>query len=302
LFLSIHAGVCVALSLVHQFFSSFWCNTVNLPDYHMPSISKLWWRLIHLDTTFVNLIIYWTILGVFYAMDYYNQYRERELRCVQLKNQLNESRLKALKMQIHPHFLYNTLNALSTLVLQNKKEQAVSMIAKFGDFLRMTLDDEGRETIPLAQELEFAQRYLDIQKIRFQDRLTVHWDVQPSSLNALVPNLILQPIVENAVRHAVASREEGGSITLHAHRNNGSLNVSVEDNGPGIPDEILNGHGKGIGLKNFRDRLATTYGDNHVCRLENHSEGGAMIEFVIPYQSGNGALESTAVSECAETA
>ncbi len=162
----------------------------------------------------MECVIYWAILGAYYAFKYYRQLQEREVHLSQLKIQLSESQLRALKMQIHPHFLFNTLNALSTIVMQGKKKPAVSMIAQFGDFLRMTLEDEGKEEILFAKEIEFVQRYLDIEKIRFQDKLNIRIEIHPATLEALVPSLILQPIVENAVRYAIAPRETPGCITF----------------------------------------------------------------------------------------
>ena len=174
-----------------------------------------------------GLTIYWATLAVAHALHYYRGLREGEARAGQLSAQLAQAQLQALKMQIHPHFLFNTLNSIAAL-LHKDVEAADKMIARLGDFLRLTLRRSDIQTVDLGQELEFLNCYLDIEHIRFQDRLTVDIQVEPDALDVMVPNLILQPIVENAVRHGIARQTVPGRITIRALKKNNRLIVQVD--------------------------------------------------------------------------
>ncbi len=198
-----------------------------------------------------NLLTYGAILGIFYAFNYYRKYREHELRASQLEARLSQAQLQALKMQLHPHFLFNTLHAISTLIHKDV-EAADRMIARLSDLLRLALENAGAQEAPLKQEIDFLERYLDIERTRFPDRLTVHMDVASETLDMLVPNLILQPLVENAVRHGIAPRSAPGTIAISAHCENGRLLIAVRDNGPGL---LQNQFTEGLGLMNTRARL-----------------------------------------------
>jgi len=250
----------------------------------MPVLEKLQWRLIHLDWVFVDWIAYWAILGAFYAFEYYRRMRERDLRNAHLQTQLMESRLQTLKMQIHPHFLFNTLNALSTIVKQGNKKQADSMITLFGGFLRMTLEEGDKNEIPLEKEIEYIRHYLEIEKIRFQDKLVLNFDIQPSTLIAFVPALILQPIVENAVRYAIAPRESPGTITVRSRRENKSLYLEVEDDGAGKSFSKIKQSSCGIGLKNVQQRLETLYGNAQEYSFQHVRNGGCLVRIIMPYK------------------
>jgi two-component system, LytTR family, sensor kinase len=220
----------------------------------------------------MGLTIYWTTLVVAHASYYYRGLREGETKAAQLTTQLAQAQLQALKMQIHPHFLFNTLNSIAAL-LHKDVEAADIMIARLGDFLRLTLKRSDAQTINFGQELEFLKCYLDIESTRFQDRLLVEVEVEPEALGVTVPNLILQPIVENAVRHGIARQTTSGRISIRALKKDGRLIMQVEDNGPGLE---TNGSSvettAGIGLNNTRARLKQFYGDD--CRLEIASSNG----------------------------
>src|SRR5687767_7440588 len=168
-----------------------------------------------------------------YAFCYYRRFREGQVKTLQLEAQLAQAQLQALKMQLHPHFLFNTLHSISALVHKNP-DAADKMIARLGDFLRLTLENSGAQEVSLQEELEFLKCYLEIERIRFAERLTVQMDIEPETLDAKLPNLILQPIVENAIRHGISPRTSPGRIEIEARRLNGFLQVQVTDNGPGI--------------------------------------------------------------------
>lgn len=230
-----------------------------------------------------NLATYWIILLIVHAFSYYNRYRKGEVRASQLEAQLSHSQLQALKMQLQPHFLFNTLHSISAL-LNKDTEAARKMITRLGDFLRLTLANSGAQEVTLQREMEFLMCYLEIERIRFHDRLTTHVHVDPQALDVRVPNLILQPIVENAIRHGIAPRSTPGEIEIQAKQTNGLLRIEVRDNGPGL---FMNRSGenqfqKGLGLANTQSRLEHLYGDAHRFELTNDPDGGLIVTLEIP--------------------
>jgi sensor histidine kinase YesM len=227
-------------------------------------------------------LVYWFILLMSHAFNYYNSYRKNELKASQLHTQLVQSQLEALKMQIHPHFLFNTLHSVSAL-LSKDTEGARKMITRLGDFLRLTLENSGSMEVTLQQEIEFLNGYLEIERIRFQDRLTTDIRVDPEVLDVRVPNLILQPIVENAMRHAIG-HSAAGRVEVVAAPRNGVVRIEVKDNGPGIDaDRMLEARpGRGLGLANTRARLAGMYGEAARFELVNDPAGGLIVALEIP--------------------
>jgi two-component system, LytTR family, sensor kinase len=236
--------------------------------------------------------IYLLIAITSYAISYYRRYREGQLRTFQLEAQLSQAQLQALKMQLHPHFLFNTLHSISAL-LNKDTESARKMITRLGDFLRLTLENSGSQEVTLQQEMEFLSCYLEIERIRFQDRLVTRIDVAPQALAARVPNLILQPIVENAIRHGIAPRSTAGLIQIAAEQRNGSLRIQVRDNGPGIPAHRTseNLFSKGVGLANTETRLERLYGADHVFDLSNDPAGGLVVTLEIPFHEDGAATD-----------
>jgi signal transduction histidine kinase len=224
-----------------------------------------------------NLLIYAIIVVISHAADYYQRYREGELRA-------SQAQLQALKMQLHPHFLFNALHSISALV-HTDPDAADKMIARLGDFLRLTLDSAAAQEVPLRQELEFLNCYLDIERTRFRDRLTTEIHADPQVLDCRVPNLILQPIVENAIRHGVSQRSARGHVEVHASRAGRSLRLEVRDNGRGLPEGAEGPRGKqggGVGLANTRARLQQLYGGDYRFELQNAPAGGAVVTLELP--------------------
>jgi sensor histidine kinase YesM len=222
-----------------------------------------------------------------YAYNYYRRFRQGQVRTLQLEAQLSQAQLQALKMQLHPHFLFNTLHSISAL-LNHDPEAARKMITRLGDFLRLTLENSGTQEVTLQQEIEFLRCYLEIERIRFQDRLMTRVDVSPPALDAKVPNLILQPIVENAIRHGIAPRSSPGLIEILAKPQNGTLRIQVRDNGPGLPPDRTSEKmfTKGLGLANTERRLDQLYGAAHRFDLVNDPEGGLIVTLEIPFKKG----------------
>lgn len=275
---AIHLVCCLLLALLHRLVYLFICWILNVVAYQRyTSLPELYSADIffNLPTGFMS---YGTILLVSNAFDYFDRYRAEELKALQLETQLVQAQLEALKMQLHPHFLFNTLNSISALQMTDVAA-ANRMISRLGDFLRMTLANVGAQEISLRQEMEFLNCYLEIERIRFQDRLSVEIEVTPELWDAPVPNLILQPIVENAIRHGVAATVHPMRIAIRAQRENGSLCVEVQDDGPGLQSRPVR---EGVGLANTRARLQQLYGEKQKLELANAPEGGLVVRMEIP--------------------
>jgi two-component system, LytTR family, sensor kinase len=232
---------------------------------------------------YFNFLTYWVFVGACQAVNFYRQVREGELKASQLEAQLAQSQLQALRMQLQPHFLFNTLHTIAMLNLSDPKA-ANRMISRLSELLRLTLDHAGVQEVPLKDELDFLKQYLEIQEIRFQDRLSVSLDIDPESLDAGVPNLLLQPIVENAIRHGIAEREADGRIEIRASLRNGWLQLQVRDNGSGMPGRLPDSFKQGIGLSNTRARLEQHFGAEHRFELVNPESGGLEVFIAIPFR------------------
>jgi two-component system LytT family sensor kinase len=232
---------------------------------------------------YIDLIIALLIVIAVHALLYYQNFRASELAQSTLKAQLAQAQLRALKMQLQPHFLFNTLHSISSLVLEDPSK-ANSMIARLGDFLRLTVENSEQQLVTLKEEAEFLRCYLDIEQVRFGDRLTVVFVLEPQTLSAQVPHLILQPVVENAIQHAIAPRAAQGHIKIEAKRLNSLLRVAISDNGPGIGSNANSLGKKGVGLTNVRSRLQQMYGPDFRFELINTGDGGLTVVIEIPFQ------------------
>ncbi|HEV7474477.1 MAG TPA: histidine kinase [Pyrinomonadaceae bacterium] len=224
-----------------------------------------------------SVFLYFTVLGCVFAFTYYREARERESQQARLAAQLAEARLGALRMQLNPHFLFNSLNAITVLVRDQNTRAASRMLELLSGVLRQVLQSERRQQVTLAEELQFIEKYLAIEQVRFPDRLAVQWSIEPTVRDALVPEFILQPLVENAVRHGVAKSSDAGIIEVAARESAGRLVLSVQDNGPGyrpVSDS-------GVGLANTRARLATLFSEAGQLQMLNCDGGGtlAIIRF-----------------------
>ncbi|HVE69821.1 MAG TPA: histidine kinase [Thermoanaerobaculia bacterium] len=225
-----------------------------------------------------QLLYYFAILTAGFAREYFLRGRDQQAHAAQLQAQLAEARLDALRMQINPHFLFNTLHAISAMVERNPAGVR-KMIARLSELLRHTIDAHATDEVPLREELDFLGRYLEIMEFRFQGRLVIERSIDPETLGARVPNLILQPIVENALEHGVARKKGEGRVEVSASRRGESLVLTVRDNGPG-----LNGESEaGVGLANTRARLAQLYGDRASLRLTSAEGEGTTAEISLPW-------------------
>jgi hypothetical protein len=235
-----------------------------------------------------NILSYWTVLGIHQGFAYYRRYHEREtqavrleLRASELEAQLVRARLDALKLQLQPHFLFNTMNAIMVLVRQQRGAEAEETIARLSDLLRFVLDDAHAQEVPLHRELAYLRLYVSIEQLRFADRLRIELDAEPGVLDAALPPMALSPLVENAIRHGASQREDGGTVTLTARRAADDLVIEIRDDGPGLDAPAVAGHG--IGLDNTRARLHQLYGDRASLAIANATPTGAVVTVTVPF-------------------
>lgn len=226
-----------------------------------------------------NLLIYGVIVTISHAIDYYRKYHERTVHALELEKHLTEARLQSLLRQLKPHFLFNTLNGIASL-MHSDVNAADKMLVRLSELLRLTMHHPGQPLTKLRDEIAFIEKYLEIERIRFRDRLTARVDAEAAVLDAEVPSLILQPLVENAIRHGIEPRPGAGRVEIGARRDGGRLVLTVRDNGAGQPPGGFTR--EGIGLANTRARLRELYGERHEFELRNHPEGGLEIRISLP--------------------
>ena len=234
-----------------------------------------------------DLLVYGAVIGICYALDYYRKYREREFLASRLEAQLAQAQLDSLRMQLHPHFLFNTLNSIVGLVRDQKNQAAVNMLVGLSDLLRHTLEHSTRHEVELREELNFIKLYLSIQEMRFSDRLQIKFDIDPATTKAMVPNLILQPLTENALRHGIGRSADSGMVGISSAVVDGHLLLTVYDNGAGLPDDWQLKGSAGIGLANTAARLQQLYDDNHQFDIRNRNGRGVEVVVVMPLRTGD---------------
>jgi signal transduction histidine kinase len=239
-----------------------------------------------------EMMTYWAIIAVSHAFEYYRESQERALTTAQLQTHLAEARLQALQRQLHPHFLFNTLHTISAL-MHRDIDAADTMLARLSDLLRLTLERVGSQLVPLKDELDFINKYLDIERTRYGDRLHTTFVVEPDTLGAAVPNFLLQPIVENALRHGIGPKVGGGGVEVRAHHNGEWLQLVVQDDGYGVPPDRLDAFNTGVGLSNTRSRLEHLYPGNHTFEFQTPPGGGLAVTIVIPFAADAELIEES---------
>jgi len=233
---------------------------------------------------FVDGLLYWTVLSVASVVEHQRRLRERELAASQLETQLARADLLALQMQLQPHFLFNALHTVASLVRTGDRDTAVRVLAGLGDLLRRMLDGVSQQEVPLKEELDFVRAYLAIEQIRFRDRLTVTIDADSDVLDAAVPHLILQPLVENAIRHGIAPHVAAGRLEVRARRAGRHLELDVRDDGPGLGNGAKRPGPSGIGLTNARARLERLYGSDCELSVGDAAGGGLQARVKLPFR------------------
>ena len=278
-----HLGACAGIGLTQAAWVAGWEAWLN-PWAIMPRpdpFAQAWLHKFY-GGLLSTAILYSLILLAAYMAESRQQIARQHMETARLNEQLSKAQLNALRRQIEPHFLFNTLNAIAGLMREKKNDAAVSMIVGLSDFLRRVVEDSDRQQVALGEELEFTRKYLDIQKARFAERLKFSVDVPEELLTAQVPSLILQPMVENAVKHGIAKRVQGGAIRISARRNNGTLTLRVYNDGPALPAGWGNGQ-SGIGIANVRTRLESLYGDAFALSMQDQRPSGVEATVSVPF-------------------
>ena len=236
------------------------------------------------------VLLIWT--GAYFIVNYHFLLLEQKEMYLQAVAQAHQSQLQMLRYQINPHFLFNTLNAISTLVLEKQTKAANGMLTKLSAFLRFSLVNQPTQKITLDEEVYALWLYLDIEKVRFEDRLSINFNVSDEVKKALIPSLLLQPLVENAIKYAIAPMESGGTISIYASQIEDRLCIKLCDTGPGMSDQPIkhkfNESSSGVGLENTKNRLKQLYPDDHTIDIKNRDEGGLQIDIEIPFEIEKG--------------
>jgi sensor histidine kinase YesM len=277
--LTVHIPALVVSMLIHSAVNLMLFRTTGLHD----DITFGLYRVHFFTRIHANIFTYAAIVGLYSAWEYYRRYMTREAQTATLQVQLAQANLRALKMQIHPHFLFNTLHSIAALVRKGENKPAVNMLGQLGEFLRLALENKGQQEISLEQELDFLRRYLAIEQTRFGERLQVEVTMDEAVRGAYVPNLILQPIVENAIHHGISPSMQQGRIRIEARLEEGRVTMQVADNGPGLrnPERLK----KGVGVGNTQERLENLYGRDQDFSFRNGSLGGLEVTIRVPFST-----------------
>jgi two-component system, LytTR family, sensor kinase len=280
-----HLAACGTIGLAHAAWLAMWEELLNpWAIAGGPAPFREHWPHKFYAGLLSYVVLYGIVVLVGHIIASREQLARHQTETARLNEQLLKAQLSALRRQIEPHFLFNTLNAIAGLVREKKNDAAVSMIVGLSDFLRRVVQDSDRQQVPLGEELEFTQKYLDIQKMRLAERLQFSMDVPTELLGARVPSLILQPMVENAVKHGISQRVQGGAIRISVAQHNGTLTMRVYNDGPSLPAGWEKNE-TGIGIANVRTRLASLYGDAFELRLQNQRLG-VEATVSVPYKAG----------------
>lgn len=270
-----------ALGIVHLLLLGSVGFTNSAWRAHASALS-IWTSLLNINRFGIEVLLYGFLFGIIGIVQFQIRAQQDALKSMELRKQLSAAHLRALQMQLEPHFLFNTLNAITTLVEFGRQKEALATLSHLNAMLRSTLQRTTPEKVPLSQELEMMENYLAIEQVRFADRLRIEIKVEPGALDGLVPCFLLQPIVENAIRHGIANCESEGVVEASARRDGAILLLRVRDSGSGLRMPPQNGHG--IGLNNTRDRLAHFYRDGYSMKAQPVESGGFEVAISIPYE------------------
>ena len=286
--LALRIGTAVALSYL---MGGIWQAAKNLAvSHYLDDFEPMGW-LGYFEGIQVSFYVMLLWSGFYFGIKYYQMLQRETEKVLRVTAMAHEAQLKMLRYQLNPHFLFNTLNAISTLILEHDTEHANQMVTRLSRFLRYSLDNDPMQRVSLEQELAALHLYLDIEQVRFDERLKIETDIEALARRALIPSLLLQPIVENAIKYAIAPRERGGTIRIEAHVRGAQLHVEIIDDGPGIADPIaVNGAthavaGRGVGLVNTRQRLEEIYPQNHSFSMTNVVPQGLKVWLRIPFET-----------------
>jgi hypothetical protein len=281
--IAIHVLMGCALGVAHLFLLGSLGFTVPGWEAHATA-SAVWTSLLTINRFGIEILVYGFVFGIIGIIQFQVRAQRDAMKSLELQRQLSAAQLRALQMQMEPHFLFNTLNAITTLVELGRQKEAVEMLSHLNSILKSTLKRTAPEKVPLWEELEMVESYLAIEQVRFADRLRIEIKVEPNALDSLVPCFLLQPIVENAIRHGIAQCENDGLVEASARRDGTRLELRVRDSGPGLNGPSKSGNG--IGLRNTRERLAHFYADAFQMDAQPLKMGGFEVAISIPYERG----------------
>lgn len=284
----IHIGVGIIAALLHRALFMLPYVYLTSPERFTGGISKKVTGKI-LFGSFDSFAMYWLFIAAYMSFIYYRESRQHKIKSASLEAQVARAEVQALKMQLQPHFLFNTLHAISSL-MDEDINLSRRMLARLSELLRLTLDNIGIQKVPLRQELDFLKKYLEIEQTRFSDRLKVHYNIAPETHEAMVPALVLQPLVENAVKHGIAPLARGGDIFIDIGMADEMLHISIKDNGNGTSGSGMKKSRKGVGLNNVQKRLEQMYGGKASFKTEGSAEG-FFVKIVIPFEPENSGAE-----------
>jgi sensor histidine kinase YesM len=279
--LAVHGGAALGAGLLHSLVNAL-AVVVVFEEFVPANLWRLTLQFVQSRAHF-SVLTYLATVGILSAATFARRLAERERTAAELRERLTEAELSALKAQLQPHFLFNTLHAIGVLIREDPSAAALT-VTRLGDLLRRTLEGGGTHEVALRHEIEMLRLYLDIQQTRFSDRLTVRVTVPDLLMDAMVPAFVLQPLVENALRHGVEPRSGPALVTVEAARQDGMLVLEIRDDGPGFRP----GHREGVGLRNTRARLAALYGDRQRLELADRPEGGAAVTVRLPFRRAGG--------------
>ncbi|MCJ9427936.1 sensor histidine kinase [Kordiimonas marina] len=281
--------VFIASGILGAFYSA---GELMIQPYVMPGLEP-YRGLQRLGNAMFESTVLFAWSSIYFGYHYYRGFQEQQAQALKATAMAHQAQLKMLRYQLNPHFLFNTLNAISTLVLDQSVTDANKMLTKLSSFLRYTLVNQPTHRVTLEQELYALELYLEIEKVRFGDRLHLEFDIEERAKSALIPSLLLQPLIENAIKYAVAPAEEGGSVSVSARVEGDKLKVVLADTGPGLPDinNIVSQSGSGVGIVNTKERLLQIYGSDYRFILQNLTPSGLSITIVIPCEHEKRALK-----------
>jgi two-component system LytT family sensor kinase len=255
----------------------------------MGEAAEIYWKMSYMESITIAWVVMVAWSALYFGIKYYRVFQEVQKSALRSAAMAHEAQLKMLRYQLNPHFLFNTLNAISTLILERQTGDANRMVTRLSSFLRHSLDNDPMKLVTLEQEIAALRLYLDIEKVRFEERLTLELDIEDAASQALIPSLLLQPLVENAIKYGIARAEDGGTLRISARVFAGDLLLRLSDDGPGV--ELVDGEipgATGVGLRNTRERLAELYGERHVFRLSRTEPHGLTIDIRIPFEAKDG--------------
>ena len=270
-------GIALGWRLMHNYLYYFWVKNAWYPEHFMDYVSGVMGSF--------YILLCWS--GLYFGIKYYQQLQEQTEQTLKATAAAHQAQLKMLRYQLNPHFLFNTLNAISTLILDGANETANKAVSRLSDFLRYTLDNDPMSQVSLGSELEALDLYLEIEKVRFGDRLIIEKLIESPAENGLVPSMILQPLIENAIKYAISPSEDGGTLRISARVQRGVLVMQLSDTGPGLGNGQSGHKSSGVGLKNTRERLQQLYGDDQAFTLAPNEPTGLAITINLPFEEGD---------------